>query len=439
MKQNKKGKTKQKNSANSNRKVNPSGNKGITMPRGNNATVSDSIGNIAGKASAYIGKWLGFGDYTINKNTIIGAGGTVPSMHSTNDGLVVRHREYIGDLFSSTTFATNTIPLNPGLIDSYPWLSKIACCFQQYKILGAVVQFIPQTSDALSTGGSLGNVTLAAQYRTDQPAYPSMTMALESEFAVSGVPSEPLVLAIECDPRLSAYNSWYVRSAPQDTNEDVKTFDFVSLNILVSSNPVALTVLGQIWISYEIELMRPTGLCDPPSFEFYVHVQPQAGVANATPIGTISSLRYAYYQNPNGTNAIGANYTSQSAQDGWSLAYSGSAIVITMPRGLTGSFEIDLTAVDATGVLNAGFSSTATFSNCTGDATTAGVFSVAYPDPGSGVIIKNCSCTAYFSITNLQASTGRAVVTLGGASTIVPNTASTLLTDLIVRQVGSNR
>jgi hypothetical protein len=86
------------------------------------ATFSDQLGGLVGRGVTSgvnaLSKWLGFGAYTIKSNTVIGAGGTVPSMHSTHDSIIVRHREYIGDIQSSTTFNATQIPLNPGMTKS---------------------------------------------------------------------------------------------------------------------------------------------------------------------------------------------------------------------------------------------------------------------------------------------------------------------------------
>ena len=63
-----------------------------------------------------------------------------------NDGkeFVIRHREYITDIYSGVAgapgapapspFKIQSFSLNPGMIETYPWLANVAGRFEEYNI-----------------------------------------------------------------------------------------------------------------------------------------------------------------------------------------------------------------------------------------------------------------------------------------------------------------
>jgi len=377
-------------------------------------SFSQDIGSLVGKGVTSLSKWLGFGAYTIDKNTVIGAGGTVPSMHSTNDSIIVRHREYVGDVNSTTTYASTSLPLNPGLVGTYPWLGRIAQSFQQYRILGMVVEYIPEVSEVSANEISLGVVALTAQYRTDLPAYPSLLVALESEFAVSGKPNCPLNLAIECSPKQSAYNSWFVRTGGVPSGEDTKLYDFVDLVVIANNQQTSNVVLGQIWLSYEIELMRPTSFLDPPAQQFSVHIFSSV----PTSASPLASGAITGYVNPNGSTLIGGTATQQAANDGFSFATGSNSCGVVLPRGLTGIFFAQFNCVGGSTASVVGDTAVSLL-NCTANPyfnSTSSIISTPIVAETTTALSTNFC----FSISDAQAAAGQAHVVLftGGTLTL---------------------
>lgn len=401
-------------------------------------SISNEAGNIVGRGVAAMGKYLGFGAYTLNKNTILGAGGSVPSMHSANDSIVVRHREYLGDLLSSTAvFTSNSYALNPGLAKSFPWLSKMSQNYQQYRILGMVVEFVPEISEVASSEASLGFVALAAQYRTDLPAYPSLEMALESEWAVSGKPNCPLSLAIECDPALSAFKSNYIRAQNVPANQDIRVYDFVNLVIMIGGQQTNAVIAGQIWLTYEIELFRPTAYGDPLAVGFYLHLTNSTGVDSVHMAGTsLTAATYISYVNSLGTNQINSNLQVSAAADGFVLADASTGQVsVTLPDGLVGSFLL-LATMTGTAIGNSGFGNAASATNCSGTNVFGGPSSfLAMPQSGTaaGSSATQIGMAVVVVITSAQASTGNAVITFGNNTSIALGTSPTF--NLLVTQL----
>lgn len=403
-------------------------NTSVTMPKSSETTMGGDLGNFVGKGFDKLSTWLGFGAYTIKKNSIIGAGGSIPSMHSSKDSVIVRHREYVGAVNTSTGFVSSSLSMNPGLETTYPWLSKMAQNYQQYKILGAVVSYVPLISEVSANEISLGQVVLAANYRTDLPTYPNIAAALESEFAVATKPNCPVELAIECDPAQSPYRCWYVRTSTVPSGEDVKTFDFAEFSVITEGFQTANVVAGQIWISYEIELLRPTAYLDPPQSTFGIHIG-SSSITNSNPVANPGITSYF---NPESENLIGATATQQHTQDGGAFANPSAGVFqYTMPRGLTGEFAVLWTCAGVSGgsaILDSTFS------------LTNGTIVKDFQNANSGVAPSTASTTTtrlsywcWFSISDTQASTGQCVLSMGGNTTVVLGGAA--VSDVYITQI----
>jgi len=83
-------------------------------------------GSAAGSSlGAAVSKWLGAGDYSVGSNTIVtsslkGSNG-IPDMHRNDQSVVIRHKEYLGEVRSNTTFTVNqSFELNPGISTTFP-------------------------------------------------------------------------------------------------------------------------------------------------------------------------------------------------------------------------------------------------------------------------------------------------------------------------------
>jgi hypothetical protein len=54
-------------------------------------------------------------------------------MHNTGQTVVIRHKEYLGEIRGSTTFTVqDALQINPGNARTFPWLSGVAVRFQEY-------------------------------------------------------------------------------------------------------------------------------------------------------------------------------------------------------------------------------------------------------------------------------------------------------------------
>lgn len=221
-----------------------------------------AAGSSAGSGlGAAISRWLGAGDYTLSQNSIVTRSGEVPSMHKGGESTLIRHREYIADISTSSvanTFKQQRFSINPGLDGSFPWLSGIAQQYQEYSIKGLVYHFVTTSGNSVgSTTTSLPTVMMATQYKAGSPAFTDKQTLLNEFFSTDAKASESFCHPVECDPKENPYNIQYVRGGPVPAGEDVKTYDLGTFTIATAGSQAANVVVGELWCTYEIELKKP--------------------------------------------------------------------------------------------------------------------------------------------------------------------------------------
>jgi len=211
---------------------------------------------------ASLSRWLGSGDYSVRSNSLVNslkASGTIPSMHRNDQTVVVRHKEFVTQVYSSQDFEVQrTFVLNPGLQSTFPWLHAIAANYQQYSIKGMVFHYVPSSGAAVSgTSGALGTVMLQTSYRsTDDP--PSSKVEILNEYwASESVPSNSFAHPIECSPLENPFNVHYTRTGELPSDENQLMYDVGATHLAVSGQQSDGQPIGDLWISYEIELKKP--------------------------------------------------------------------------------------------------------------------------------------------------------------------------------------
>jgi hypothetical protein len=210
----------------------------------------------------------------------------VPFMHSEKHCVKVTHREYLGDIYSTTSsFVTEQFDINPGLDTSFPWLSGIASRFTGYRMKGAVVQFVSEGSEYTNSAG-LGYVALAAQYNADDPAFTNKKDMLNSLFSNAAKPSKSIPMWIECKPQAIVLDSHFVRSGTLPAEKDLNLYDLCRVSIAAGGNTVSDVIVGELWITYDVEFVLPTLQNRYDSTMFYARYKAE-GVTNAlTSMGT---------------------------------------------------------------------------------------------------------------------------------------------------------
>jgi hypothetical protein len=252
-------------------------------------------GAAGGQLGALASKWLGFGDYTVKQNSVLRSSMSVPSMHSTGQSITVRHKEFVGPIKSSINFTTQySLPLNPALSGTFPWLSGVADRYQEYAFKGVVFHYIPASGNAISgTSPSLGTVMLQTSYRASDSAPINKIEMLNEYCASEAVPCEPFIHPIECDPRENPFNIHYCRSMSPPSGEPLMSYDLGRTFVATQGQLADGNVLGDLWVTYEVELKKPVVRTDVSSGGYWQASFTPASATNlfnGNPIAEIGTL-----------------------------------------------------------------------------------------------------------------------------------------------------
>lgn len=300
-----------------------------------------SVGTSLGGA---LSRWLGAGDYTVGANSVVTkslkAASSIPSMHNGAQSIVVRHREYLGEVRSSAAFSVQqSFPLNPGNASTFPWLSGIANRFQEFSIKGAVFHYIPTSGSAVSsTNAALGSVMLQTSYRaTDIP--PTSKVEMLNEYCSNEVvPCDSMAHPIECDPKENPFNVMYIRTGAIPPGENLLMYDLGITHLAVSGCQTTGNVIGDLWVTYEIELKKPL-------------------IASNVTYGTLSAGGLL--------TGVGLTLPLPFGTVARTLVGSLPAVTlnntITLPKGSVGKYQVWVAVAGSTLVATYG---TTTFANC---------------------------------------------------------------------------
>lgn len=231
------------------------------------------IGSAAGDL---LGSLFGWGDYDmvppvnypVQTNSVVGLhtplASQIPLMHGEEGAVRVQKREYIRDVKMTDVFNVGIIvPLNP-LDPQFPWLSKIAINFEQFKWLGVSFGFRSLTANALGTAGdpAMGSVTLVTQYDALDIAPASKTEANNALYATSCKPSESMLHPVECDPEQTPTLPLYtganeVPAGGTFFSRDPRLNFMGFTSVCTQGGPSGSYLCGELWVTYDIMLYKP--------------------------------------------------------------------------------------------------------------------------------------------------------------------------------------
>lgn len=242
----------------------------VLRGKGDFWSVMKGVGNVARVALPVMkigGMLMGAGDY--NQGKI--APNEVPMFENKGRVNSFVYKEYLGDIYSSVDFSATTFHLNAGLGDPgstvdlnrgvFPWLSRIAQQYEEYKITGCVFYYIPTSSDAVvssATNGALGSVSIASEYNSAKDDFSSLTDMLNHQYSTSKKPSEMIAHPIECERKERPTEIQYVRSDSDGiSGSELLHYDLCKTTVAVQGNVTDGEILGQFWVTYRVDLLKP--------------------------------------------------------------------------------------------------------------------------------------------------------------------------------------
>jgi hypothetical protein len=243
-------------------------------------------GALGGLAEKVVGKVFGMGDYDVvspdpenlSSNSLVGkiAPDVIPMMHGKDGVVRVQHREYLRDINMSTAAQSGYYVLNPGDAGTFPWLSNIATAFEQWLPLGILIEFRTLSANAVaSTNAALGSLSMATQYDVMAPRFGNKQQLLQYYFSTSAIPSASILHAVECKPEQTPIKPLFIRKGnTQQTTEtktgggvtatetydavyDARLYDLGRFEYITQGAQSNYTGAGELWITYDIVLMKP--------------------------------------------------------------------------------------------------------------------------------------------------------------------------------------
>lgn len=261
------------------------------------------LGKVLGEgADLLYNKFSGFGDYVspswtqgIKNNSILDMGLSPPEVVNTSmKNVIIRHREFISDITTGAAgvFTNRSYSINPGIPETFPWLSQIASSFEQYKMRGMIFEFKSTSADALnSTNTALGTVIMATEYDVSRPDFGSKQQMENHQYAMSARQSCSMLHPIECARSQSPLNELYIRNGDDAPTQDIRFSDFADFQIATTGQQGSSVVIGELWCSYEIELLKPRfGTVEGPANVLTGHMRSLTGISTTYPFGTTTTI-----------------------------------------------------------------------------------------------------------------------------------------------------
>lgn len=165
--------------------------------------------------------------------------------------MLVNHSEFIQDLTGTgPAFIVKKFAVNPGMNQTFPWLSSIANRFQKYRFRKLAFRY--ETS-APSTQS--GYVMIVPDFDASDQIPTNKQQALQFQSSVRSNVWERILLQVR-DKDLHAEEQYYVRSG-DIPNTDIKTYDVAQLFTVMVGPGAELGAIGELWVDYEVELISP--------------------------------------------------------------------------------------------------------------------------------------------------------------------------------------
>lgn len=287
-----------------------------------------AIGGTLGTGlGAVVSRWLGQGDYSVQSNSVVKsalrASTSIPNMHKDDQTITIRHKEFLTSIKGSQLFEVQRFfILQPGDTNTFPWASGIAARFQQYRIKGMVFHYVPTSGYAVSgTNPAIGAVMIQTSYRANDSPPASKTEMLNEYWASEASPADSFCHPIECSPKENPFSVHYVRTVPPPESDTPLMYDLGVTYIATQGMPANGNVVGDLWVTYEIELSKPL-------IKSNTHDTVRDGNAQVVSV--------------NGSITPSAIFGSTTVTAKGSLPFTVNGNTIAFPKGTVGEFVVNI-------------------------------------------------------------------------------------------------
>lgn len=197
-----------------------------------------------------------------------------PSMQTRGNSICVKHRELLTLVAGTEDFQWEQHQVNPGLVESFPWLSAIANRYETYKFKKLDFEYIPRTG-----ANTAGAITLVVDYDAADEGPNDLIDAMSYSHSVRGSAWQELTFRSTSEDR-DMTRRRYTRTGEQFSVSDVANLRQSDLcSVFICTDGAPTQGLGEVWTNYEVEFFTPEV---PP-------VIPQPAYATLQPSGDLQT------------------------------------------------------------------------------------------------------------------------------------------------------
>lgn len=167
---------------------------------------------------------------------------------------IVEEDEVIGVVAGDSGYSTVSYDLQPGVADTFPWLSQIAPLYERYKVEYMEVYYKPMVS-GYSADGQTGKVVICADYDAAGSPPDTLAKAETVDPHVDCMPYQEMHLMLAPN-RLTPSVGLFVRGGMVPLGTDIKTYDAGKVFIAVAGTNSTNTI-GELRIRYKVRFMNP--------------------------------------------------------------------------------------------------------------------------------------------------------------------------------------
>lgn len=173
-------------------------------------------------------------------------------MRTRGTTITVRHRELLQTVTSSAAFEWDQRVINPGLLGVFPWLAPIASRYETYKFKQLDFEYVPRTASTTS-----GSITLIFDYDPTDTGPDTLTEALSYAHTMRDSVWKTLKMRTYATDRNAQVRRFTRSTGEYDSVSEPRTTDLGCLYVATDGCSADLAPLGEIWVSYTVELTTP--------------------------------------------------------------------------------------------------------------------------------------------------------------------------------------
>lgn len=171
--------------------------------------------------------------------------GAAPRMQQRGSGITVSHRAFLGPVINTVTYTVNGYQANPGLADTFPWLSSLASRYDKYRFTSLVFEYRSVANTSVN-----GIAMMSFDYNASDAAPLSKVVQAQT------IPNSENNVWISNSLSVPCDSTWrYVRQGTVP-NTDIKTYDLGTM--WLSTQYGGTATCGELYVEYTVELDKPS-------------------------------------------------------------------------------------------------------------------------------------------------------------------------------------